>query len=500
MKKAVIFLIVITIVSKITGLFRDVTLSFFYGASYISDAYIISMTIAIALFDVVVTGVITGFIPIYKEIEEKKGQEEARAFSGNLLNIVLLLGLVIVIVAQIFTKQIVLVFASGFSGEVLELAIAFTRISLLSIFFVGILYLLQGFLQAKERFYVHAFIGIPYNIVIIFFIWLSSIYSIYLLVWGEIVGVFLQVLILFIFARKHGFKIRLGILFKNEYVKKMLYLSLPVIIGVSTHQINILIDRTLASNIIEGGISALNYADKVNLIIQGVFVLTMSTVLFPAISKMAVMSDKLGLKQSFETAINAINIIVIPLSIYLMIYSEDIVMLLFGRGAFDEQAVQLTQLALFGYSFGILGFAYREIVSRFYFAFQDTKTPMYNSLIAIAINIVLNFILSYYLGILGLALATSISVIVAASLLLKGIRRKIPGIRYTHIYQNTLKILIATLGMVVLGRLFYSRLEAVVSNEVNLITISILSFILYLAFVQLLKIYDFREFKLKRNG
>lgn len=499
MKKAVIFLIVITIVSKITGLFRDITLSFFYGASYISDAYIISMTIAIALFDVVVTGVITGFIPIYKEIEEKKGQAEARAFSGNLLNIVLLLGLVIVVIAQIFTKPIVLVFASGFSGEVLELAVAFTRISLFSIFFVGILYLLQGFLQAKEKFYVHAFIGIPYNIVIILFIWLSSIYSIYLLVWGEIVGVFLQVLILFVFAKKHGFKIRFGILFKNEYVKKMLYLSLPVIIGVSTHQINILIDRTIASNIIEGGISALNYADKVNLIIQGVFVLTMSTVLFPAISKMAVMADNDGLKRSFETAINAINIIVIPLALYLMIYSEDIVMLLFGRGAFDEQAVYLTQLALFGYSFGILGFAYREIVSRFYFAFQDTKTPMYNSLIAIAINIILNFILSYYLGILGLALATSISVIVAASLLLKGIRRKIPGIHYAHIYKNTLRILVATIGMILLGRLIHSRLEAVVSNEVNLIIISFVSFILYLVFVQLLKIYDFREFKLKRK-
>lgn len=499
MKKAVVFLIVITIVSKITGLFRDITLSFFYGASDISDAYIISMTIAIALFDIVVTGVITGFIPIYKEIEERKGMEEARAFSGNLLNIVLLLALFIVGVAQVFTKPIVLVFASGFSGEVLELAVSFTRISLLSIFFVGILYILQGFLQAQEKFYSHAFIGIPYNLVIMLFIWLSSIYSVYLIVWGEIIGVFMQVLVLFIFARKHGFRIRFGLLFKNEYVKKMLFLSLPVIIGVSTHQINILIDRTLASNIIEGGISALNYGDKVNLIIQGVFVLTMSTVLFPTISKMAVIGDKNGLRKAFETAANAINMIVIPLSFYLMIYSEDIVMLLFGRGAFDEQAVELTQLALFGYSFGILGFAYREIVSRFYFAFQDTKTPMYNSLIAIGINIVLNIILSYFLGILGLALATSISVIVAAALLIRGIGRKVSGIQYGNLLKTALRIVLATIAMLALGRGVHMGIEGRLSNDLNLIITSVVSGFIYLAMVQLLKIYDFKEFRLSRK-
>lgn len=499
MKKAVVFLIVITILSKITGLLRDITLSFFYGASYISDAYIISMTIAIALFDVVVTGVITGFIPIYKEIEERKGNKEARAFSGNLLNIVVFLGFFVIGAAQVFTKPIVLVFASGFSGEVLELAVAFTRISLLSIFFVGILYILQGFLQAQEKFYSHAFIGIPYNLIIMLFIWLSSIYSVYLMVWGEIIGVLIQVLILFFFARKYGFRLRLGLLFNNEYIKKMLFLSLPVIIGVSTHQINILIDRTLASNIIEGGISALNYGDKINLIIQGVFVLTMSTVLFPTISKMAVIGDVARLRKALETAAHAINMIVIPMSLFLMIYSKDIVVLLFGRGAFDDQAVNLTQLALFGYSFGILGFAYREIVSRFYFAFQDTKTPMYNSLIAIALNIILNIILSYFLGILGLALATSISVIVAAALLLKGIGRKVPEIEYAVLFKTAARILFASVAMLGLGKLVHISLEGQLSNDFNLILTSFVSLVIYLFMVQVLKIYDFRDFKVRRK-
>lgn len=499
MKKAVILLILITILSKLTGLFRDITLSFFYGASYISDAYIISMTIAIVLFDVIVTGVITGFIPVYKEIEEKIGEEKAKEFSGNLLNIILFLGLIIVILGEIFTKYIVLIFASGFSGEVLELAIHFTRISLFSIFFVGSLYLLQGFLHIKEKFWLDAFIGIPSNVIIILFIWLSSVYSIYLLIWGEIIGVSIQVLILFVYAKRNGFKIYFSLMLKNEYVKKMLYLSLPVIIGVSTHQINVLVDRTLASNIIEGGISALNYANKVNLIVQGVFVLTLSTVLFPAISNMVVTGDKIELKKTLEKSINTINIIVIPLSFYLMIYSKDIVLLLFGRGVFDEEAVNLTQLALFGYSFGILGFAYREIVSRFYFAFQDTKTPMYNSLIAIAINIVLNIILSHYFGILGLAIATSISVLVAAILLLRGIHKKIADIKYKFIYKTALRIFAATFAMLVLGGLIHSSLKKVLSNELNFIVTSFISLIIYIGLIKMLKIYEFKDLRFNRK-
>src|SRR5699024_3854161 len=177
-----------------------------------------------------------------------------------------------------------------------------------------------------------------------------------------------------------------------------------------------LVDRTIASRVVEGGITALNYANRLNGFIQGIFVLSISTALYPMISKMAAENNMQGLKKSVAEAISGINLLVIPATVGSMVFAEPVVMLLFGRGAFDSNAISLTTAALFYYSIGMLGFGLREVLSRAFYSLQDTKTPAINAAIAVVINIVLNIVLSKFMGIGGLALATSISAIVCTGL------------------------------------------------------------------------------------
>jgi putative peptidoglycan lipid II flippase len=240
----------------------------------------------------------------------------------------------------------------------------------------------------------------------------------------------------------------------------MIIIALPVIAGQSVNQINVLVDRTLASGIAVGGISALNYANRLNGFIQGLFVASISTVLYPMISKMAAEDNMKGLKASISEAISVINLLVIPATIGAMIFSKEIVTLLFGRGAFTPEAIDMTGGALFYYSIGMIAFGLRDILSRAFYALQDTKTPMINATIAVVINIILNLVLSKYLGIGGLALATSIAAIVGTLLLFIALRRKIGGFGLKEITKSFIKISIASIlmGFIALGSFnFFSQ-------------------------------------------
>ncbi len=469
MKKTALLLMFITILSKILGFVRDIALSYFYGASYISDAYLISITIPMVIFSFIGIGIATGYIPMYSKIEQSHGVSEGNRYTNNLINIILLICIVIFVFGQIFTVQIVKIFASGFKGETLLLAIKFTRISLVGIYFTGIGYVFSGFLQLKNNYIIPALIGFPFNIFIILSIFLSFKTNILILSIGSVIAIASQVPILIFYMYKNGYKYRFILNMKDKYIKNMIYIALPVIVGASVNQINVLIDRTLASSIAVGGISALNYANKLNGFVQGLFVISIATVMYPMISKMVAEKNILGLKNSVSEAISSINLLVIPATIGSMIFAQPIVKLLFGRGAFDDAAISMTSTALFFYSIGMLGFGLREILSRAFYSMQDTKTPMINATIAVVINIVLNIILSRYLGIAGLALATSISATICTGLLFISLRKKIGSFGMKNITISFVKILISSLGMGIVSKISFDILLSYVGDNLSLV-------------------------------
>jgi len=349
-KKTALLVMVITIFSKILGFTRDIILSYFYGASNISDAYLISLTIPGVIFGFIGVGISTGYIPMYSKIESSYGEDEGNRYTNNLINILFIICTVVVILGLLFTNQIVKVFASGFEGGTLDLAIRFTKISLIGIYFTALVYVANSFLQIKGNYVMPALIGVPLNFIIIISIVLSSKSDIMVLSIGSVLATISQIIMLIPFMYKKRYKYKFILNIKDKFIKSMTIIALPVIIGTSVNQINTLVDRTLASKLAVGGISALNYANKLNGFIQGIFVMSIATVLYPTISKMAAEGNMDGLKKSVSEAISSISLLVMPATIGAMIFSKPVVSLLFGRGAFNASAINMTSSALLFYS------------------------------------------------------------------------------------------------------------------------------------------------------
>lgn len=490
MKKTAFLIMLIAILSKFVGFFRELTLAYFYGASYISDAFLIAITIPITILAFISTSIDTAYIPLYNKILANRGEKEAYLFTNNLLNISALIGLLISIITFVYAENIVPIFASGFDEETLALAVRFTRISVISIPFTISQAIISSLLRIKGIQLLPAMVAIPMNISMIFAIIISSRGYLSLLGWGILIASANQLLFFLPSLFKSGFKYSAVLNVKDLNILKLLMLSTPIIIGVAVDDLNKIIDRTIASNLAEGAITSLNYANMVIGIIYGVFILSIAIAIYPKMSEYASQNQLESLKSLITSSITGVIILVIPSIVGYMIFSDQIISLMFDRGAFDTTALLMTSEALFFYSLGILGVGLRELLARPFYAMQDTKTPVINGMLGITLNIILNIILSRILGIGGLALATSISANFTALLLLVNLRKKIGAFGIKKMGISLLKILSASTLMGVISKLVFSYLEMYFIQNVALLVSVAVSLVVYIVLLYFLKIDD----------
>ncbi|AQQ54230.1 murein biosynthesis integral membrane protein MurJ [Planococcus lenghuensis] len=444
MEKTVISMMIVIVMTKVLGFTRDIILAYFYGASNISDAYLISMTIPSVFFAIVALGIHTSFIPVYTRLRENEGERAAALFTSNLTNIVLLFTVLMTVILMLFPTVAVQLFASGFDEETRQLAITFTRISAIGMMFTALIFISQGLLEVHGRYTLSSLSGLPLNILTILFIYLSVEYHLYLLAVGTLVALAGQFLFFGPALWKIGYRHKWKISLKEKSIRNIFYMAMPVVIGVSVNQLNVLVDRTLASRIIEGGISAIAYTDRVVYFIQGIFITALVTVMFPKITKLAARKNMQQLKEIVGKVISAAMLLVIPSTIGMMLFSKEIIALLFGRGAFGEAEVAMTGGVLFFYSLGLLGYGLREVLTKVFYSLEDTKTPMINATCTVVLNIGLNLVLSKTMGINGLALATSISALTSIVLLYAALVRKIGTLHTKDTVADLWKALLAS--------------------------------------------------------
>ncbi|HAE61289.1 MAG TPA: murein biosynthesis integral membrane protein MurJ [Eubacteriaceae bacterium] len=490
MKKTIFYLISVTVLSKLIGFARDIVLSYFYGVSYVADAYLISTTIPLTIFAFVGVGIATSYIPMYNQIQNKHGDNEAIKFTNNVINSVLIISTIVIILVLLFTTSIVKMFAAGFNDETLQLAVTLTRISVVGIYFTGIIYVLKSFLQIKDKFLITGLIGIPYNIVIIISIILSFDNNYFVLGLGSVFAVAIQVIILTPSAAINGLNYERVFNLKSKNLRLMMKQAFPASIGVSVDQINVLVDRTIASTLVVGGIAALNYSNRLIYFVQGLFVTTIATVYYPKISSIVAKGKSSDLFRIIEESMVGMMLLILPSAIGLMVFSKQIIELLFARGAFSVEGTMLTESALFFYSFGILGIGLREILSRVFYAMQETKVAVKNAAIGMCTNIALNIILSKYFGISGLALATSIAATFTTAMLIVSLRKKIGPFGMKQISISFLKILFASLVMGGLAKLSFNYLTTSLSQNLSLLIAIGVGAVSYFVIIYFMKIED----------
>ena len=472
--KSTIVIIIFTLGSKFLGFLREVLIAAKFGSGMGTDTFFIALSATGLLSGFLTNAISTTFIPVISEVESKEGKKGKLEHTNNMINVVVLVSLMLVIIALIGTPLIIKTLASGFKGEQFDLAVKLTRVGLPMLLFSGIIGVMTGYLQSEEKFNATALVGIPFNFVYIFFLlFLSSRFGIEGLMIAGVLAVFSQLLIQIPEAKLSGFKYKFIFDLKDKYIRKVLYLSLPVLIGVAINDLNAVVDKTLASSLAAGSISALNYANKLNTLILGVFISAITTVIFPILSKEANNDNIPGVKKTMGYGVNLILLITIPATVGLIVLAKPIVEIAFQRGEFDAAATMMTSQALIFYSVGLVAMALRLLITRVYYSLQDTKTPMINGAISVGFNIVLNLILVHYMGHAGLAFATSIATTIATILMFYGLKKKIGSLGTLSYIKCGLKAGLASAIMGIVAYVVYHGLYGILgaSKLYNLISL-----------------------------
>lgn len=492
--KAASVIVVLSVLSKVFGLFRDVALAGVFGASFATDSYLIATLIPNLLFASVGAAIVTTFIPLYSEEDEKKSSEARDIFVATFFKVVIVVSLLLSVLGIIFAPLLVSVMAPGFSGEVRELTIDLTRIMMPVIVFLGAGGVAKGILNYNNDFHTPASVGIFQNIIIIISILLlGTTTGIVGVTVGTLIGFSMNLWVLLPKIYKLGVPILRGMDIYHPKIKKGLYLMAPVLLGNAVIQINELIDRMLASGLVEGSVTALSFASKVFILPHGIFVIAIVTALYPSMSKMANKQDYAGLKHMLFRGLTAITFIIFPIMILTIFLREEIITLLFERGEFDPQATERTAIALLFYTFGMLSISLNEILKRTFYSRQDTRTPIVATVFTVIINIALNFLLIGPLGHGGLALATSIAVFTGTLLLAWGLRRSIGPFGFSRYLKSLFKIFSCSL---VLGIWLFIGTniippgifdETFIGIGLKILTLTFTGLLLYFAAAMLLK-------------
>jgi putative peptidoglycan lipid II flippase len=254
---------------------------------------------------------------------------------------------------------------------------------------------------------------------------------------GGVVQLFIQIPSLI----KKGFKYRFYLSWKGEGVGKVFKLIFPAILGSITLQVSVVVTRIFASTLPPGGISGLQYAMRLIQFPLGLFPIALSTAIFPRFSSLVAIKDMGGLKEAVNMGVRMVFFLLLPSAVGLILLRKELVSLLFQYGAFSYQDTLLTSEALFCYSLGLFAMGGVMILTRAFYSLQDMITPLKVFLLCLGVNIVLNFVLIGPLKHRGLALATSLSIILNMGLLAFWLREKLGGIGGYSIFLSFVRTL-----------------------------------------------------------
>ena len=407
---------IITVISKFLGLFRDIVFAKYYGTGYVANAFFAAIRIPTQLVDIILSSaIVSTFVPIFNQVLQKDGKDKANKFANNFVNIVALISTAIAIIGIIFAPQIVKALAGGFDTQTFNLTVELIKITFPMIIFTAIAYSLVGFLQSYGQFNIPAMISAVSNLVIIIFLLLyREKFGIHGVAGCMLFAWLLQVLIQVPFAKKYGYPFIVHIDFKDENIKRVFLLSIPILISTAVLPINNLVSTRLASGMGDNAVSAMEYAYKLYVVISGVFTYAIGNIIFPEMSRASADDNKEEYKEIINKAMRMMIYILIPLTIGITIFSKDIISVIYERGEFTVESTLITSSILTFFSVGIIGSGIVEVMNKAFYAKQDTKSPLIAGIIMIIINVILCVTLSKFLDVKGLALATSITAIVNA--------------------------------------------------------------------------------------
>lgn len=436
-----LIILIVTIMSILLGFIRESVVVAKLGVSWQADSFNFAILLPSFLFSTMGGVISTTFLPLYTDIKINSSTKEANIFASTFMNYILIICFALVCVGEIFPEVVVKFLAPGFEGQTYALTVDLTRIVIPSLVFLGITYCLMGVLESNKDLVISSFITIPMHLAImisLIFIYPKFGFECSMVI--VLLGCVIQSLLVILKVRKWDFHYYFSFNFKNQHFIRAIKMIGPMIIGIAALQINIMVDRMLASTLESGSITAINLASKLNIASYSSIGYIIILMIFPILSEYKAKGDMLKYGQTLNKGIDIIITLMMPITVIMIFFSSEIVNILFGYGKFTQQDIRITSDILVCYSIGICALGLKDILNRGFYSLKDTVTPMKNSVISIALNIAINLCLINILKTKGIAISTSIAMIVCAMLLLNSIAKKVKSISIIKISKNAFKV------------------------------------------------------------
>ncbi len=412
-----------TLVSRVTGFARDVVMAAVMGAGPLADAFVVAFRLPNHFRAIFGEGAFnTAFVPSYASLEEAGATGAARRFADRVFTLMLIVQLVLLNLALPLMPYVVHALAPGFEegGERFTLAVALTRVTFPYLLFMTLVTLLSGILNAHRRFAVAAGAPVLLNLAMLAALAVSFLFpnAAYAAAWGVAVSGVLQFGLLWWGCRRAGVMPDLAVPRLDPALRRFFAVLGPAVVGSAGFQIAAFADTIIASWLPTGAVSALYYADRLYQLPFGVIAIAAGTVLLPEMSRRIAAGDVAGAHAAQNRAAGFSLALSAPFTVAFLTIPGLIMAALFQRGAFSNEDAARAAGVLAAYGLALPAVVLvRSAVASFY-ARQDTKSPLWASLTAIAVNVVLKLWLTGPYGVTGLALATAVSQWVNLAILL----------------------------------------------------------------------------------
>lgn len=418
MKKTIVIVVLLSILGKSFGLIRDMFITNYFGFGELTDALYIAISVVLLLFSVFNTVIRTTFSPMFslKSTINVSSTFKDLNSVGNFISILLI---IVSLLIYFFPNFFLLIISPGVSEITKIYALEYIKVLSVVVLFYGLVSILNGYLQAIKIYKTSEIAGLINNLVIIVVFLLLYPYCSYIsIVYGYVAGAILQLIFIYIIFKKNTKKENWSFnTLDLKPIKEFSTLSKYLLLGAFVSQMTILADKFIASFLNSGSITALQYANTVKNLPITLVVMVVTNVLFTNLS----INQQTSREKYEKSILNQVNVLLVFISPFIILfyyYSSEIIELLFYRGEFTLEGIEMTSNALIAYSFGLFFFVIKEVLNKAALAAKKTEITFKIAVISLVINVLLNILFSKYYGYVGIAASTSLSIVVNTGILL----------------------------------------------------------------------------------
>jgi putative peptidoglycan lipid II flippase len=442
--------------SRVLGLAREQIFAALFGGGRTMDAFTIAFRIPNLLRDLFAEGALsTAFVTTFSKTVATQGEGAAWRLANKVATLTAVLLSAITVLGIVFAPWLVSVLAPGFEGEKAALTVSLTRVMYPFILLVSLAALTMGLLNARNVFGVPAMASSFFNLGsivagVLLGYWLDPHFgtrAILGLAIGTLIGGALQLMVQLPALRRVGYRYHPDFEWRDPGVRSILRLMGPSVIAASTTQVNVLVNSVFASQLGDGPTFWLTVAFRLMQLPLGVFGVALGTVALPLLARMAATGQHRAFRIELARGMRLAFLMTIPASIGLIVLAEPIISVLYQHGRFTAYETAESAGALRFYALGLCGYAALKVLVNAFYAIDRRKTPMIVSLIAVALNLLLNWIFTLHLGWGHRGLAFSTACVATSNFLILYLLMR------SHLGRLESRALAALLGRVALASL-----------------------------------------------